>query len=189
MNWQKLQRMVFVSFLVLIAIIFIAFYFLGYSIDSGEMREYLKSFGILAPLIFIVIYILGTVFIPATPFMIIAGILFGFKYGVIYSLIGGLVSSSIIFNLSRILGKEWVEKILEHRYFKHLNEYNKRLETGAIWDLIMLRVLPIMPFNVLNILMGVSKIKKKDYTFGTILGLIPSNVLTVYIGSFITKMF
>ena len=176
-------------FLVLIIGLFFLFQFLGYDINSENIRVFLKDFGILAPLIFIVLYTIGIFFIPATPFMVAAGILFGFKYGLIYTFIGGFLSSTIIFYISRKLGKEWVEKILEYKYLKHLNEYNKRLETGAIWDVIILRVTPIMPFNALNILLGVSKIKTKDYIIGTILGIIPTNVLTVYLGTLISNIF
>ena len=176
-------------FLVLVVGLFFLFQILGYDIDSESIRQYVKDFGIWAPLIFIILYALGAFFIPATPFMIAAGILFGFKYGLIYTIISGLLSSTIVFVVSRKLGKEWIEKILEHRYMRHLNEYNKRLETGAIWDIMLLRITPIMPFNALNILMGVSKVKTRDYILGSLIGLIPSNILTVYIGTFITKIF
>ncbi len=189
MKWQKLQKVVFVVFLVLTISLFLLFQILGYDIDSEGIRQYLKDFGVWAPIVFIILYTLGTFFIPATPFMIAAGILFGFKYGLIYTIISGFFSSTIVFYISRKLGKEWVENILEHRYLKHLNEYNKRLETGAILDIMILRMTPIMPFNALNVLMGVSRITTRDYIVGTVLGLIPTNVLTVYLGTFVTKIF
>lgn len=189
MGWQKLQRIIFAVFLILIIGLFLLFQILGYNIDSDVIRLYIGDYGVWAPIVFIALYTLGTFFIPATPFMIAAGILFGFKYGLLYTIISGLLSSTVVFVVSRKLGKEWVERILEHRYLKHLNGYNKRLEEGAVWDLIILRITPIMPFNALNILMGVSKIKTEEYIIGTIFGLIPSNVLTVYIGAFITKIF
>lgn len=189
MDWLKWQRVIFISFLVLIIGLFILFQILGYDVDSEAIRQYVKDFGVWAPLIFIVLYSLGTFFIPATPFMLAAGILFGFQYGLIYTIVSGLLSSTIVFIISRRLGKNWVEKILEHRYLKYLNKYNQKLERGAIWDIMLLRMTPIMPFNALNVLMGVSKITTRDYVIGTLLGLIPSNVLTVYIGAFITKIF
>lgn len=188
-KWQKLQRVVFVVFLVLIIGLFLTSQIFGYNVDSENIRLHLRGFGILAPLIFIIIYTLGTFFIPATPFMIAAGILFGFKYGLLYTMISGFLSSTTIFIISRKLGKEWTEKILQHRYLKYLNGYNKRLEHGAIWDVIILRMTPIMPFNALNILLGVSKISARDYVLGTIVGLIPTNVLTVYVGALISNIF
>jgi uncharacterized membrane protein YdjX (TVP38/TMEM64 family) len=189
MNWQKLQRLAFVTFLILIVVLFVLFKIFGHDTDLEGLRWYIKDFGIWAPLIFIVLYILGTFFIPSTPFMLAAGILFGFKYGLLYTAIGSLLSAATVFYISRKLGKDWVEKILEHRYLKHLHEYNKRLETGAIWDIILLRVTPIMPFNALNILLGVSRVKMRDYIIGTAFGLLPTSILTVYLGVFVTKIF
>jgi uncharacterized membrane protein YdjX (TVP38/TMEM64 family) len=189
MNWPKLQKIIFISFIVFIIGLIVVFEISGNDVKAEDIRQYVKDFGIWAPLIFIVLYSLGTFFIPATPFMLAAGILFGFEYGLIYTIVSGFLSSTFVFIISRRLGKEWVEKILEHRYLKYLNKYNQRLERGAIWDIMLLRMTPIMPFNALNVLMGVSKITIKDYVIGTLLGLIPSNVLTVYIGAFITKIF
>jgi len=189
MFWHKAQKVVFALFLGLIIVSLIFYWIYKDSIDPEQIRILLKDFGILAPIIFIFLYTIGTIFIPSTPFMIAAGLLFGFKYGLLYTVVGGFLSSIMIFGFSRRLGKTKVEEILKHKYLKHLDEYNKRLETGAIWDLIVLRMMPIMPFNVLNVLMGLSKIKTVDYVAGTLLGLVPSNILTVYFGNFLVKIF
>ena len=45
----------------------------------------------------------------------------------------------------------------------HIGEYNQKLENKGVLDLVVLRILPIMPFNVLNILMGVSRINIQNY--------------------------
>lgn len=188
MNWQKLQKIVFIVFLILVIGSLLGYQIFSDSFSLEIIRQHIKDFGIWSPLIFVFLYTIGTIFIPSTPFMAVAGVLFGFKYGLIYSIIGGFLSSVITFLLARKLGKERIENILEHQYLKHLNKYNQRLEEGAVWDLIILRITP-MPFNVLNILMGVSKIKTQEYILGTTLGLIPSNILTVYFGDIISKIF
>jgi uncharacterized membrane protein YdjX (TVP38/TMEM64 family) len=72
---------------------------------------------------------------------------------------------------------------------KYLGKYNVRLERGGVLDLLILRALPIMPFNILNVLMGVSKITIESYIIGTVLGLIPSNLFAVYLGTLIAKIF
>ncbi len=188
MIWRKLQNIFFIGFLVLIISSLFIYQVFGNNFDLTEIKEYLKHFGIWAPIIFILLYMIGTIFIPSTPLMALAGILFGFKYGIAYTMIGGILSSLLVFFVSRKLGQEKIENILENKHLKYLRKYNKRLGTGAIGDLIILRILPIMPFNILNILMGVSKIKTQDYLIGTILGLIPSKIITVYFGSIITKI-
>lgn len=179
----------FAGFVLTVAVCLILYLVFADEFSTEALRESVKNFGIWAPIVFIIIYIAGTIFIPSTPFMIAAGLLFGFADGLIYTVIGGLLSSFLVFEVSRRLGKDWVENALERRYFSLLKRYNKRLETGAVWDLVIFRIAPIMPFNVLNILMGVSRISKKDYATGTVLGLLPSNILAVYAGVLISKIF
>lgn len=188
MKWQKLQRIVFIFFLIIAIGSILACEIFGVNFDLEQIRQYLKDFNVWAPLIFIIFYTLGTFFLPVTPFIIVGGILFGIKFGLIYTIIGSFLSSIIVFFIARKSGKDWVEKILEYKYFKRLGKYNERLERGAIWDLIILRIVPVMPFNILNILMGVSKIKTRDYVTGTVLGLIPSHILTVFLGTLIGKI-
>ena len=189
MEWPKLQKIVFFAFIIAIVGSFSLFQFLGYDIASENIRIQLKEFGLLSPIIFIIIYTIGAIFIPSTPFKIIAGLFFGFQYGLFLVMVGGLLSSIIVFHISRKLGKEWVEKILEHRYLTLLNKYNKRLETGAVWDVILLRITPVMPLNILSVLLGISRINERDYTIGTFVGLLPSATLTVYLGTLLTKIF
>ncbi|HEY4480309.1 MAG TPA: TVP38/TMEM64 family protein [Candidatus Paceibacterota bacterium] len=188
-KWQRLKQATFLLF-VLLVITSLTFYFIfreNLSID--DLRLIIQGFGIWAPLIFMLLFSLGTIFIPSTPFMLAAGILFGLKYGFLYSMIAGLLSAIAVFSISRKLGKEWAENILQKNYMKKFEEYNKRLEKGATYDLIILRFLPIMPFNMLNIMMGISRISARDYVLGTIIGLIPSNIITVYAGTIVAKIF
>jgi uncharacterized membrane protein YdjX (TVP38/TMEM64 family) len=185
----KLQKIIFIVFLTIVIGSLIIFHISGYDLDSKQIGQYLKTFGIWVPFIFIVTYIFGAIFIPSSPFKLVAGFLFGFKLGLLYIIIGGIISSIITFRTSRKLGKEWAEKILEHKYLTHLNEYNKKIETGAVWDIVIFRLMPIMPLNMLSILLGISKVNEKDYITGTALGFLPSAVLTVYLGTLITKIF
>lgn len=188
-RWQRFRKIAFIVFLVLIIGSFFVYEIARDNTDFEEVRQYLSEMGIWAPVIFIAFYTIGTIFLPSTPFMALAGIFFGFKYGLLYTIIGGLVSSLLVFAISRTLGKNWAESILEHRYMSKLDNYNRKLESGAIFDLIIFRLIPIMPFNVLNILMGVSRIKPRDYLIGTLIGLIPSNLVAVYFGDILSKIF
>ena len=188
-KWQTLQKWIFVVFICLVTSSIVLYLSFADEISVEALRQNIKNFGIWSPIIFIAIYTLGTIFIPSTPFMATAGILFGFKYGLLYTVIGGFLSSVIVFSLARLFGKQWVDNILENKYLKMVGNYNKRLESGGLLDLMVLRMAPIMPFNILNIIMGVSRIKMETYILGTLLGLAPSNVLSVYFGTFLTKFF
>lgn len=189
LRWQRLQKYAFVLFVLAIITALCLYLILKDQISLNEFRAGLSHYGVLAPTIFILFYTVATIFIPSTPFMALAGILFGFKYGLLYTTIGGFLSAILVFGISRKLGKDWVDQILRNKYLNLIQKYNKRLEKGGVADLILLRVAPIMPFNVLNILMGISRISLQNYILGTLLGLLPSNVLAVYFGALITKVF
>lgn len=184
-TYQKWQERAFVLFSSLLILGLIAYNIWGKEVPINELKFYINNLGIWAPIVFIALYAFATIFIPSTPFMAISGVLFGFKYGLIYTVIGGFVSAMFVFGLSRILGASFSEKILRHERFKKIGEYNESINEHGLWSLIVLRIMPVMPFNVLNLLMGISKIKVRDYILGTLIGLAPSNVITVYFGSFI----
>ncbi len=189
MNWQKIQKYISILLVVMSIIFIVALYNKGNSVSLEDMQEKILGYGIWSPIIFLCIYVFITTFSPSSPFMAIAGVIFGFKYGMLYSAIGNLLSAVIMFYVSRALGKKLVDKILKHKYMRHIERYNSRLENSGLLDLILLRIAPIMPFNILNIIMGVSKIKIKVYVVGTIIGLLPSTFIAVYFGELISKIF
>ena len=189
MNSGKLQRFLFGLLIALLIAAAIGFLFFGDDFSVDILRSEIQSFGVWAPLVFILLYALLVIFFPSTPFMALAGILFGFKYGLIYTLVGGTLSSLVLFGISRTLGQSWVDSILRNKYLKPLKKYNARLERGGFADLVILRILPVMPFNVLNILMGVSRMSLSTYITGTIIGLIPSHIVVVYAGNVISFIF
>ena len=188
MKLQKLQKTVFVLFTLLMVTSLILYSIFADEFSAKALRQSIGDFGVWAPLVFILLYTIGTIFIPSTPFMLASGILFGFTYGLIYTLIGGFLSSILVFIFARKLGKSWVESILQNKHLKHVNIYNRRLAGNGLLDLIILRIAPIMPFNILNIIMGISKISLRNYIIGTVFGLLPSVGATVYAGTLLSKI-
>ncbi len=189
MNWDNIRKIIFIVFLVLVIFGAVSYYIWGDEISLSEIQDITKGFGIWAPIVFLVLFTVGIIFIPSTPLMALSGILFGLKYGFIYSIIGATISSIVTFYIGRYFGKTWAESILEKKYLSKINDYNKKLERGAVWDMIIFRNIPVMPLNVLNLLMSISRIKSSDYIIGTAIGLVPSNFISVYLGTIITKIF
>ena len=161
----------------------------GNDYDIDAVGEFIRSFGLWSSFIFVLFYAIAAIFIPTTPLMVAAGLLFGFRYGFFYSIIGGFISMLITFFFARKTGRESIEKILKNKRAKYLEKYDNRLKKNGILDLIILRILPVMPFNILNIIMGISKISLREYIIGSLIGLIPSHIATVYLGTLVTKIF
>lgn len=186
--YRQAKNHLFVVFVAVILLCLISFAIYGKDVSADAVRQFAESLGIWLPISFILLYILASIFFPTTPFMALAGILFGFKFGLLYCTIAGFVSAFITFYISRGLGKSFVDNLLHTRFLNKIEKWNERIAKHGFLTVMLLRIAPIMPFNVLNLLMGISKVKARDYALGTLLGLAPSNTLAVYFGSVIVSV-
>ncbi len=146
----------------------------------------IKALGNFGPIAFILVYNLATVlFIPGSLLTIKGGCLFGFFWGSIYVLIGALLGTIFAFLIGRYFSRDWVtRKMAKSPNFKAISEAVK--EDG--WKIVLLiRLCPFFPFNLLNYVFGVTQISLRDYILGS-LGILPATLMYVYIGSLVTDL-
>ena len=106
------------------------------------------------------------------------GALFGPLLGLFYALVGALLGAGLSFAIGRGLGREWVRRIASRR----LNVINRRLERHGLLAMTVLRLLPIAPFTVVNLVAGASEIRARDYMLGSLFGMSPGIVLMTMFG-------
>jgi len=150
---------------------------IGGRIEYKEiLTKYIVSFGILSPLIFILIYtILTALLFPGIILTFIGAALFGIWKGTLFSLIGATLGASICFVLSKSLGRRFIENI-----FENVKPY-ERLESKGFKTIFILRLIPIVPYNVLNFVSGVTKIRFKDYFLASFFGMVPGTFIYTYL--------
>jgi uncharacterized membrane protein YdjX (TVP38/TMEM64 family) len=176
MKLRKLKPLLLVLFIVVLI-------YLGRIFDFNALKESIASFGVLAPVVFMFVYAAITVmFVPATPFSILGGTIFGVGLGTLYSVIGATLGAAIAFLLVKWLGAKHFQKILSKT---NLAKYNDRIEKHGFETILLLRLIPLFPFNALNFAMGLTKVKYRDFLLGTFVGIIPGAFVLVYIGSLI----
>jgi len=171
-------------FVALLIVLFNIFYFIDYSMlkDVETLKAYLLSFGIYAPLVLMGLYALAMVFlIPGTPFNLAAGYLFGPYLGTLYALIGALVGVSAAFLIAKYVASDFLEKLLQ-KHTQRLDKYNKKLKKNGFQILLVLRLLSIIHFSGLSYLVGMTKMKFKDFFLATFLGALPATFILVGIG-------
>jgi uncharacterized membrane protein YdjX (TVP38/TMEM64 family) len=128
------------------------------------------------PLVLILSYAIGCVFaVPATVFVVSAGVIWGWKLGGLYSLIGGVLGATASFLVARFLG----EGVLQ-RFGRLGRAVEKQVDHAGFKSLLVLRLIPIFPFAVLNYGAGVAGVKLTDFVFATALGVMPSNFVFAY---------
>jgi uncharacterized membrane protein YdjX (TVP38/TMEM64 family) len=143
--------------------------------------EWVNGLGIFGAIAFIAIYIIATVaFFPGSILTLGAGVVFGVGLGSLYVFIGATLGAAAAFLVGRYLARGWVsQKIAGNVKFRAIDEAVGREGFKIV---LLTRLSPVFPFNLLNYAYGVTGVSLKDYILASI-GMIPGTILYVYIGS------
>jgi len=143
--------------------------------------EWIDSLGLLGPLAFIVLYIVATIaFLPGSILTLGAGVVFGVIQGSIYVFLGATIGASLAFVVGRYLARSWVSKRIADNH--QFNAIDQAVGREGFKIVLLTRLSPIFPFNLLNYALGVTGVSFRDYILGCV-GMIPGTIMYVYIGS------
>nr|WP_197705464.1 TVP38/TMEM64 family protein [Dolichospermum compactum] len=142
--------------------------------------QWINSLGAVGGIVFIGIYIIATLaFLPAAILTLGAGIIFGVIWGSLYVFIGATLGAVAAFLVGRYLARGWVkEKISRYKKFAIID---KAVSKEGLKIVLLTRLSPLFPFNLLNYALGVTSVSFKDYLLGSV-GMIPGTIMYVYIG-------
>ncbi len=135
-----------------------------------------------AALVFIALYVLATVcLIPGLILTLAGGAIFGLARGVALVSAGSLLGASAAFFVGRTFAREWTQqRIAAWPRFRALDG---ALGERGFWIVLLTRLSPLFPFNLLNYAYGVTAVRPRDYIAASWLGMLPATVLYVYAGS------
>jgi uncharacterized membrane protein YdjX (TVP38/TMEM64 family) len=149
---------------------------------TGMLQRRMLDLGICGVLIFAAVFVAATlVLAPDWPLAIAAGMVYGFG-AVPLVLVAAIAAASLAFLAARYLGRHRVRALLAtNRKFAAVD--NAVTEQG--WKIVaLLRLSPLVPFNVQNYLFGITEIPFLHYFAASCAGTIPGTVLFVSIGAF-----
>lgn len=149
-------------------------------IKPEQLQEWLKQAGIWAPIIYIALYIVATVLImPSTALNLTGGAIFGLWLGTLWTSIAAITAAVISFYYSR----SFARKGLGNKLDRHWRKMDAEVVRGGIFYIFAIRLLPIIPYGLVNFAAGLTSVSFKDYFLGTILGTIPGVLPFVFLGS------
>ena len=120
-------------------------------------------------------YVIGSILlVPITAMILITAIIFGPVMGSLYSIVGSLVGAAVTYAIGRFLGQDFVRKIAGAKW----RRLEQKIRKTGIVAVTTLRLLPIAPFTVVNIISGAFKVPLRDYILGSLLGLLPGILIT-----------
>ncbi|MET0896895.1 MAG: TVP38/TMEM64 family protein [Mycobacterium sp.] len=148
-----------------------------------QLRDWATSLGVWFPLAFLGAHIVVTVFpFPRTAFTLAAGLLFGPLVGITIAVIASTVSALLAVILVRAVGWQ-LNRLVSHPTVDSLDARLRRRGWPAI---LSLRMIPAVPFSVLNYAAGASAVRLLPYTLATLFGLLPGTVAVVVLGDALT---
>jgi uncharacterized membrane protein YdjX (TVP38/TMEM64 family) len=129
-----------------------------------------------APIAVVASYVIaGLLMVPVMLLIAVTGIVFGPVVGAMYAIAGALLSAAVTYGIGLWLGRETVRRLVGSR----INRLSRRIAKRGILAMLVVRLLPVAPFTVVNIVAGASHISFRDYMIGTLLGITPGAVITV----------
>lgn len=184
------KKILGVSFLIIASILI---FLLKDSFTLEAVKEYQISFNdfiennsLLSMAIYFFLYILVTALsIPGAAVITLLGAaLFGFWKALILISFASTIGATLAFLISRYLLKDWVQ----NRFGDKLETINKGIEEEGSFYLFSLRLIPIMPFFLINILFGLTNISVKQFYITSQLGMLLGTAVYVNAGKQLSEI-
>ncbi len=178
---KKIRKRI-VLFLLLLAIFITASIVFDLSSVLVNLIARVQGAGIIAYIVFFLLYVLSTVFlIPGSLLTLASGFFFGFGLGSFLTVISATFGLAVAFMVSRYAMHDWATKqFAKRQYTQAINTAIKK--RGSI-IVLLLRLCPLVPFNALNYVLGLTSIRYIPYVLISFVGIIPGSILFTYFGS------
>lgn len=148
-----------------------------------QLRDWATSVGPWFPLAFLAAHVVVTVFpFPRTAFTLSAGLLFGPALGVAIAVVASTLSAVVALVLFRAAGWQ-LNRLISH---PRVDTLNARLRQRGWPTVLSMRMIPAVPFSVLNYAAGASVVRVVPYTLATIAGILPGTAAVVILGDALT---
>ena len=189
---MKKNRLLLLALIIAIVIAFFAFD-LGRFLSLHELKsrqDALQAYATAQPLIsagiFFVIYTAVTAlsFPGAAILTLAAGAIFGLWFGTLIVSFASCVGATLAFLSARFILREWVQQ----RFGDKLRSFNEGIEKDGAFYLFTLRLVPVFPFFLINLLMGLTRMRVWTYYWVSQLGMVAGTLVYVNAGTELARI-
>jgi uncharacterized membrane protein YdjX (TVP38/TMEM64 family)/rhodanese-related sulfurtransferase len=151
----------------------------GGHVDTVALEAVIEQSGGLAPLIFVGAFAVATVLLlPGSLFGLAGGVLFGPVWGTVWNVVGATLGATIAFLLARFVAGRWISA----RAGGRLETVVSGVEAEGWRFVALTRLVPLVPFNVLNYVLGLTRIPLSHYMLATLVCMIPGAAAFSWLG-------
>ena len=121
----------------------------------------------------IALYVVGSLLVvPLTLLLVATLVTFGPWEGTVYALLGAQASAMTTYGIGRLLGRSFLQRFGG----RGVNRLSRRLGGSGVLAVFVVRMVPVAPFTLVNMVAGASHIRARDFALGNFLGLVPGTL-------------
>ncbi|MCX8084279.1 MAG: TVP38/TMEM64 family protein [Calditerrivibrio sp.] len=153
---------------------------------GDKLKLFVQNNFAYASIIYILSYILLVAFsVPVASIMSLAGgYLFGFFYGLIYVNLSATIGALIMY----LISKYFLGEYIQNKYAEKIKTINEEIKKDGYLYLITLRLIPIFPFFLVNLIASFTHVKTWTFVWTTSVGIFPASILFVLAGKSIEQV-
>lgn len=145
-----------------------------------DLEEWRNGAGWATPLLFVLVFgLLSLVFVPRPALAAAAGILFTVPIALLVAAAGTVLAAAGAFGIARVLGQRPLAPLLRRG---RLHRLDSLLERRGFAATVLCRLVPVVPFAVVNYTAGMTRVRVIPFLAGTAVGTVPANVSYVMFG-------
>ncbi len=149
--------------------------------DIQALSDWVRNQGLTGMLLYVLAYtVRPLVFFPASLLTVFGGYTYGPWLGTLLDVIGAGTGGLLSFWIARLLGRRGVEKLIGKG---KLNVLDERIATNGFLVVLIVRLIPLFPFDAISYASGLSKIRFKQFAIANYIGIIPGAFVYNNIGS------
>lgn len=149
---------------------------------TTRLAERMRDTGAVGVVLFFIAYVVSTVaFLPGAILTLAAGFAYGPVWGLVLVSPASVAGATCAFVLGRTVLRGWAERKVGQS--PTARAIDAAVERDGLKLVLLLRLSPVFPFNVLNYALSLTKISLGRYVFGSAVGMLPGTALYVYLGS------
>ena len=150
-----------------------------------SLADAARGTGALGVALFFLAYVGSTVaLLPGSLLTLAAGFAYGPVWGLAVASPASVAGATCAFVVGRTLGRDWAARRIGS--LPRIRAIDAAVEREGIKLVVLLRLSPLFPFNVLNYALSLTRVRLRDYVLGSAVGMLPGTALYVYLGSLAT---
>lgn len=179
---MKIRKMLPAALATLVLVLLC--WYLGTLVTPQQLHTMLQGLGIWAPAAYIGMFtLLPAFFFPVAVLALAGGLLFGLWQGSLYTFLGAIANCSLMFFLARYVGRDKAETLIREKMSPVWQQRLQDLNSGGgFLLLIILRLIPAVPYNLINYAFGLSAMTYPTYILASAIGIIPGTLAFINIG-------